>query len=240
MTSARPKVWITRSQPSAEETAAALQAAGFTAIAAPLLKVTPLKTPKALPPINSEQSHEKSEQNLGLIFTSQNGVRAFCAAHTARGYPVYAVGDATAALALKMEFTQVSSAGGSADDIAPLIARLPNVPAKFLHISGQHVRGSVSADVQALGFSCERRIYYRSAAVDALPDIDIAQMDAAVLMSPLAARTLAQLSPDTSKLALVSLSPAVDAALGVLPCKNRAIAERPTLQSLIAALRCAV
>lgn len=226
MTKTCPKtVWITRTQPSADETAQAIFNAGFNVIIAPLLTVENLLTEAKIP------------NEAVLLFTSQNGVRAFCNSHNRRDFSVITVGDATAKLACELGFNDVRSAGGTSGDIAPLISRSSNTDVLYLHISGNHVRGSAAEDIRALGLRAERRIYYRSAPVQALPDIDVAKIDIAALFSPLAAQTLAALSPETRHMQAVSISRATDSALGTLEFHNRRAAKAPTLESLIAALK---
>ena len=229
MTETRQKtVWITRTLPSAAAAAEAVQRAGFQCVTAPLLTVETLAMP------------ELSADNLALIFTSQNGVRAFCENETRRDCAVVTVGDATAQLARSVGFKNVQSAGGTSDDIAPLIARINNTAAHYVHVSGNHVRGRVSQDLQSMGLSAERRIYYRSAPVQAMPDIDVAKVDIAAFFSPLAAQTFAAIGTKTETLNAVSISAATDEALGALNFKSRRIATAPTLEALIASLALAV
>jgi len=175
--------------------------------------------------------------NSVLIFTAQNGVRAFADVNARRNYPVICVGQATAALAQSLGFEDVLSAGGTSDDIAPLIARRPRPDMTYLHISGEHVRGRVSEDIRELGLSAERLIYYCSAPVPQMPKIDLASLDLVTFFSPLAAKTLAGFDVDVRHMSAVSLSSAVDGALAGLDFKNRHIAAAPTLESLIAAAR---
>lgn len=225
-------IWITRTLPSGHESAAAFEQAGFKTVTAPLLTVENRAVDQAVP------------ENAILIFTSQNGVRAFCEAHSdlreiRRDCPVITVGDATAALAKEMGFKNVRSAGGVSDDIAPLISRALDKDALYIHISGRHVRGAVTQEIRGLGLRAQRRIYYGSSAVQTLPDIDIDKIDVAVFFSPMAAQTLARLAPGTAHMSALSISGAADEALGMLVFKERYIAKAPTLESLIAALRAA-
>lgn len=219
----RKIVWITRTQPSASAAALAFERAGFNTIIAPLLTVEHVKTASPVP------------DNSVLIFTSQNGVRAFCDMEARRDLPVVTVGDATGQLAQDMGFANVRSAGGTSEDITPLIKSAPDKDALYVHISGNHVRGRVWQDLTQLGLSAERRIYYRSAPVQGLPDIEFKDIDIVALFSPMAAITLLALTPCISHLKAVSISAATDAALGDLPLKNRIIASSPDLESLIAA-----
>lgn len=217
-------VWITRTQPSANESAKTFEQAGYKPVIAPLLNVEPRAVGKTVP------------DNAVLVFTSQNGVRAFCNSEMCRDLPVITVGDATAALARELGFLNVRSAGGTSDDIAPLIADGPDKTAIYIHISGTHIRGAVSEDLRARGFKAERRIYYGSSTVQTLPDIDIDKIDVAVFFSPMAAETLARLAPRTANMSALSISAAADTALGALVFKDRYIAKAPTLESMIAAL----
>lgn len=218
-------VWITRTLPSALESGAVFKRAGFLPVIAPLLKVI------AVP------AHSDIAQDCVLVFTAQNGVRAFAAAHERRGNAVICVGDATAALARELGFTNVTSAKGTARDIAPLIARAPQADKIYLHISGEHVRGQVCADIEGLGLRARRLKYYRSEPAGLAGNVDLPRMDFAALFSPLAAKTLAGLKLDMSHISAVSLSPAVDAELDGMTLKSRFIAAAPTLESLIAAAR---
>ena len=217
-------LWITRTLPSAHDSANAFEQAGFKTVTAPLLTAENKNVSDPVP------------ENAVLIFTSQNGVRAFCEAEARRNCPVIAVGDATAALAKAMGFVTVSSAGVTSEDIAPMIARAPDKDAHYIHISGEHVRGAVTQDIIDLDLKAERRIYYGSSTVLTLPDIDLGKIDVAVFFSPMAARALARLAPCTAQMSALSISGAVDAALGTLVFKDRYIAKAPTLESMIAAL----
>ncbi|PZN98144.1 MAG: uroporphyrinogen-III synthase [Alphaproteobacteria bacterium] len=58
-----------------------------------------------------------------VAFTSRNGVAAFVALTSRRGFRVFAVGDATAQAARDAGFADVLSADGAVDDLAALIAQ---------------------------------------------------------------------------------------------------------------------
>ncbi len=240
-------VWISRTREGAAESAKAFEAAGFNTVLAPLITVRPVGAPD-LPP-----------KNAVLIFTSQNGVRTFCDTTQKRDWPVVTVGDATAELARAQGFTAVYSAAGTSADIAPLIARGAqggafddgafDKAASFVHICNQTPRGTVVADLRALGLSAARQIYYRSEAVEELPKLDWDTIDVTALFSPRAAQVLTrfapEISPDFSRVTTLSISAATDRALdgkgadGLSP-KARLIAAAPTVESMIAALRASV
>jgi uroporphyrinogen-III synthase len=108
------KVWVTRAEPGASQTAARLRALGHEALTAPVLAVRPLTPLLDLGEIGA------------LAFTSGNGVRAFAALCPDRhlpvfGFQVFAVGEATARAARDAGFGAVSSADGDVAALSALI-----------------------------------------------------------------------------------------------------------------------
>ncbi|WP_371396810.1 uroporphyrinogen-III synthase [Fretibacter rubidus] len=220
-------MWITRTAPNADASAKRFEVAGFKTIVAPLLTLSSPTTMPALPP-----------HDAILIFTSSNGVDAFCARDRARHYPVVTVGDKTAQHCLEAGFSRVRSAGGRADDVTALILDEPDKTRPYWHMAGRHVRGTIVEDLKAAGLSARRETLYASAPVLKRPDIDVNAVDIIALYSPLAAQTLAGFAPDISRITTLSISPVVDAALGSLTPQSRLIAKAPNedamLESLIA------
>src|SRR3569833_1686081 len=93
-------VWITRTRPAAEETAATAAASGSAAPAAPVLEARPTTDAIAF-------------DGMGAVaFTSRNGVESFARLSEVRDLPAYAVGDATADAASAVGFATVRSAAG--------------------------------------------------------------------------------------------------------------------------------
>ncbi len=88
-----------------------------------------------------------------LLFTSANAVRAFAAASSVRGLPVFAVGDRTAAVAREAGFAQVTSARGDARDLARL-ARATRWR-RFLH-----PRGREAGELTVEGAAVEAPVVY--------------------------------------------------------------------------------
>ncbi|MET0181709.1 MAG: uroporphyrinogen-III synthase [Caulobacterales bacterium] len=150
------RIVVTRAEPEASRTAARIDAAGGTAILAPLLTIAPMPC----------------TQNVGgvqaLLFSSANGVRAFGDAPT--GVIALTVGDATASAARNAGYRDVRSADGDSRALAALaIAELQPSAGKLIHISGANIASDLCGELQRAGFEAERRIAYEARAVDALP-----------------------------------------------------------------------
>ncbi len=227
-------VWITRTQPGAQETAQAVQAMGYRPLIAPLLTVS---RPRQLPPALGHGDV--------LIFTSKNAVQAFCDFFPDRGFDVVTVGEGTAKAARRAGFTNILSAEGRADDIAPLIIREFGPDRLCVHAAGVHVRGRIIEDLQLAGYQARRDLYYQSAPVKQMPDLGREPIAAVLVFSPLGAQTLvrqmqAVTTADMSQSYMISISPATDAALGNINCAGRTSARRPTQASLLQALRTVV
>ena len=136
----RPTVLLTRPQAQAERFAKAL--GDIPVVISPLMRI----------------EHQPLDADLtgyrGLVFTSENGVRACpkCA------LPAYCVGDRTAQAA-KDAGMRAISAKGSADDLVRLIADRA-VEGPLLHIRGEHTRGDVAGKLHALGIQVDEHVGY--------------------------------------------------------------------------------
>lgn len=123
------RVLVTRPEPGASETAARLEALGFEAVVLPLTRIVPL-----------DAGPEPDPNAVDAIaVTSVNALRhaSPAMAATLSAKPVFAVGDVTAEAARQSGFAVVSSASGTAVDLATLIAsRLP-ASSRILHLAGR-------------------------------------------------------------------------------------------------------
>jgi uroporphyrinogen-III synthase len=177
-----------------------------------------------------------------LAVTSANGVRAFAAAYPERGWPVFAVGDATAAAAEAEGFGRVESAGGDVSDLARLLgARRPE--GVVLHAAGRDRAGDLAAELGGSGVAVQTLVLYGTEAAIAMPvDVSAAlverRLDAVVVYSPKAARVLAGLlaeRPLAERGALLAagLSPACVQPLAGLGLRDLRAAERPDEAALL-------
>jgi uroporphyrinogen-III synthase len=209
------RVWVARAEPGAQATAARLSALGHEPVVAPVLQVRLLDADLDLAGI------------AALAFTSANGVRAFAGRETSRRWPVFAVGEATAAAAREAGFTQVESAGGDVAALAALIeARRPGL---VLHPAAVEVAG----DLAPRGVSVRTVAVYETLA--ARPAIDLGDVDAVLVHSPRAARVVAEMAAG-SELAAFALSPACAAPLLAAGVKVTVAAE-PNETALLTLLR---
>ena len=218
-----PRVWITRAEPGARRTAAALTALGFTPFIAPLIALEPLDTPLDLTGVT------------GLAFTSRNGVAAFANRTPRRDWPVFTVGDATAEAARACGFVAVRSAGGAVDDLAALIAAAwPAHGGLILAPGPREPAGDLAG--QLAGRAQVRALPLYVAIETDIPPPQA--FDAVLVHSPRAARALAaRLTPTMARdRLLVAISAAAAAPLGRTGFAEIHIASHPTEDSLLAAL----
>jgi uroporphyrinogen-III synthase len=213
------RVWITRTQPAADESAQLWRAAGFDPLVEPLLDVQSV-------------AHEDLSQVTCLIFTSKNAIEHV----TCQGQRAICVGDATAEKARAAGFTDVVSVDGTSAEITAWVkANLPTSQA-LCHVSGWHVRGSIAEDLQAAGYAADRVKVYRSIPRPIWPEVP---MSFAALYSPLAAATFAEVAVnrEPSSLSAVCISQATADELSGLTLKAVHIAARPREDELIMAAK---
>jgi uroporphyrinogen-III synthase len=226
------KVWITRAEPGAGETAKRLTARGHDPLVAPLLIVRRL----------IDASPDLTDIGA-LAFTSANAVRAFAETSNRRDLPVFAVGEATAAAARQAGFADVH-AGPS--DVAALAAdileRRQGIDRAVLHAGAAEPAGDLAGALKAAGVAVRSLALYETVAADppsrALLD-QLNGVQAVLLHSPKAARALADLvaAPlDLSAAHLLGLSPACLAPLADRPAAGRHSAAAPNEADLLALL----
>ena len=156
------RILVTRSQPNAAKTAAALRARGHEPIVAPLLEMELISEVDA-----------KDGPWTAILLTSVNGLRgigSFASDKKWHGIPVFAVGDMTAKAARDMGFADVTSAGGNADDLATLAAARLIPPARLLYLAGEERAGDLAGALRAKGFEIDLVVVYRLVVAHDLPD----------------------------------------------------------------------
>ena len=214
------RVWVTRAQPHADETAATLRARGCRPLVAPLLEVRPLPGPLDLDGVGA------------LAFTSRNAVAAFAVRTPERRWPVFAVGDATAHAARAAGFHTVESADGDVDALARLIARR-GVDGVLLHPGAAEPAGDLAGALAAGGVRVRSMPVDETVALPPAPEAVAAwpNLDAVLIHSPKAARALAAANlPTGPRLLCISTGAAEPLrAAGYSP----AVAARPDEAALL-------
>jgi uroporphyrinogen-III synthase len=128
-------VLVTRPEQDAQEIAELIRGKGYNVQCEAFLSVV----------LHDEAINDRAlEPYDALIFTSKNGVRAFCHNSSKRNFEVYVVGDATAQEAYKNKFKNVHSAEKGGGDVASLKEIIRNCGhSKLLYLRGKHVTQSL-------------------------------------------------------------------------------------------------
>ena len=228
---------LTRPLQDSQSLEAALLARGHEAVIAPVIEVA-FGDPPSL----------SLDGIQALLFTSQNGVRAFAAADRRRNPRAFAVGHSTAEAAEAVGFDDVESADGDSAALARLVtSRLAPADGALLHIAGATVAGDLSGSLEKAGFTVQRAVLYEARPVDHLPEtaataLRRAKVAGALFFSPRTAEvfarlvTAAGLEPRLRGLAALCLSTAVADRLGDGVWGAVRIARRPELPALLALL----
>jgi len=213
------RVWITRTMPSAEESAQLWRAADFDPLVEPLLDIQSV-------------DHDKIEIDSVLIFTSKNAIDYI----DCHGQRAICVGDATADKARLAGFNDVVSVDGTSADVTDWVRENLPKTQNICHVSGWHVRGSISEDLQAAGYAAKRVKVYRSRPRPVWPDRPISLV---ALYSPLAAQTFVEAAHkrDVSMLSAICISQAVADELPALQLKSIYVAAHPREDELIMAAK---
>lgn len=219
-------VLVLRPEPGAARTAEALKRLGFVPILYPLYAIEPVAW---VPPA--------ADGFDALLITSANALREGGPALSAyRALPLFAVGEATAALARQMGFAALRTGGGDLASTLPMLAGAGH--AHILHLSGTEVR-----EGDAAGLSITRIPVYRTVPrgdgaglLHALPRDRGAF---ALIHSPRAGARLSDLVTDAAerdRLSLIAISPAASEACGT-GWRDRVAAGEPTEAAMLAGLQ---
>jgi len=145
------RVWVTRTLPEADATAARIGARGHSAIVAPVLEARPIAGVRVdLAGVDA------------IAFTSGHAIAAFAALSPERDLPIYTVGDASARLAREAGFTAVRSADGNARTLAELIARERRDGRRVLHPTAREPAADLAAMLAEHGVSASSLPVYET------------------------------------------------------------------------------
>jgi uroporphyrinogen-III synthase len=229
------RLLVTRPQPEASETAAALRALGHTVLVQPMLSIVSAPAP------------ERLTRPAAIALTSRNGLRALCAwpqASAWRDVPVLAVGAATAAAAQAAGFADVRAGDGGVEGLARLIAAA-EPRGMVLHPAARQPAGDLAGALGAAGIALVAvEAYAAEPATTLLPEVREAlgkgRLDGALFYSERTAAAFAALIRAAglrlSGVTCFALSPAVAAPLAGLGAARIVIAAKPEGAALIALL----
>ncbi len=230
-------ILITRPEPRASRTKATLEAAGRTALAAPLFTIIAMPGPRP------------TGRFAALIVTSINGAAGLspASANLAADMPVFAVGDATAEAVRAGGFTNVQSASGDNRALARLV--LSQVAPKFrlLLATGEDHKPGLPAALAKVGYEVATWLRYRAEAVHALPDdardaLAGGTLDSVLHYSRRASEVFLSLSADAgltgqaASLQHLCLSDDVAEPLRAAGCPDVRVAAQPEEAALLALL----
>lgn len=204
------RLLVTRPEPHAAGTAAALAALGHEPVLSPMLTVVP----RADIAIGVDDA-------AALALTSRTAVAATAALARARpdlaplfAIPVFTVGAATAVAARAAGFEQVLSADGAVADLVRLI-RLHIRPhdGTILHLGGAVRAGDLAGDLAGTGYAVSTIVVYR-----AVPAMRLSAPAAAALAAGRLDAALVYSERTAAALAAAAAAAGLAAALARLPC----------------------
>lgn len=239
------RLLVTRPQPHAAGTAAALAAIGHDPVLSPMLQVEP-----------RAGVHIGFDDAAALALTSRTAVEATAALARVRpdlqalfAVPVFTVGAATAEAARAAGFEQVLSADGAVGDLVRLIRQYVRPgDGAILHLGGAVRAGDLAGDLAMAGYSVSTIVVYEAvpatrlsapaAAALAAGDLDAAlvysERTAAALVAAAAADGLADA---LAALPCLGLSQAVLAPLVAAGVRDLRAAAAPNENALFALLQ---
>ncbi|WP_322867422.1 uroporphyrinogen-III synthase [Aquicoccus sp. G2-2] len=172
------------------------------------------------------------------VFTSRNGVEAFCHAQGQPGGSCWCVGEATAEAAKAVGFN-AKAAGGDADSLVAAI-RKSGESGPFVHMRGVHARGDLAQRLRAGGCAVDEVVLYdqhvQELSAAALTLLECEKPVIVPLFSPRTAAQFAQARSGEAPLYVAAMSAAVAEALGHMPLAALAIAQAPSVAAMDAAV----
>ena len=168
------RLLVTRPEPDNARTAAELRSRGHEAMLAPLLRVEPV--------IDADLG---SGPWAAVLITSANAARAI-ASHRRHAelaaLPILAVGQASAAAARSVGFTDVASADGDGGDLARFAAtRFAGEAKPLLYISGEERARDLGAELAGSGLQVATAVVYRTLKTAAFPQPILAALTAGAI-----------------------------------------------------------
>ena len=234
---ATPSILVTRPKEDAKALISELEPRNLSLLLEPILDIKFVKGPA--PDLAGVQ---------GLLFTSANGVRAYCARGGGLAFPVFAVGNATAQEAEARGFDTVESAAGNVEDLCALVkVRCEPKNGALVHPAGSAIAGDLGRALCQAGFEYRREALYsaekaRKLSQKCIDEFYDEKIKYALFYSPRTARSFGSLargagiSDECKRVSALCLSEAVAMAAESLPWGEIIIADTPSQDALLAAL----
>ena len=156
------RLLVTRPQPDADRTAAALRARGHAGVIAPLLHIEPV-----------DGVELGSGPWAAILVTSANAAAPIARLRRfteLKSLPVLAVGERSAQAMRDIGFADVIAADGGAGDLTRLAAKRLKPGMPLLYLAGAERSGDIAGDLAAQNFTVRTVVVYRALAADTLPD----------------------------------------------------------------------
>ena len=176
----------------------------------------------------------------GLIFTSENGVRAYAQTPSDQSIPAYCVGERTA-MAARAAGLEAISSDGSADDLVAMINATDRT-GPLLHVRGAHTRGDVA---ERIAVQVDEVAAYRQVELSLTDEAQAALQGQDEVILPLFSPRTAQIffkqtKPVSAPTQVIAMSDAVNrAVLGSEMARNTQILtiDTPDAQAMLQAIK---
>ena len=173
-----------------------------------------------------------------LIFTSENGVRAYQTGGGAAGLTAYCVGDRTAQAANGAGLNALSAAGAAGDLVA--LIREDHHSGALMHLHGTHVRGDITKRLSDAGLNASGHVVYEQQELplsqEAIRALSGPRRIIVPLFSPRSAALFATAVPPFCRPDLICISPATRDALPSELLPRASLAGSPTGAAMLKAL----
>lgn len=230
----RKTVVILRAPEESGEISAAIEERGYESLAEAVLHIDFL--PTELPDL---------EEDTPLVFTSSNGVHAFCRLESRRTYPVYTVGRNTADEARRGGFQKIESAFGTVEDLVELLTGPVKADLKTpLYIRAEDISKDLVELCAARNLTINEVVAYRAQpadklSIDLLKKADSRQIEAVMVFSARGGEVFADLVQQYDRtlrmktIKALCIGEGVVHSLSVLPFSEVIVASTPDRYGMI-------
>jgi uroporphyrinogen-III synthase len=151
------RLLVTRPEPDAQRTAAALRARGHDVLLMPILQIEAIAA-----------ADLGRGPWAGVLMTSANAARAIAThrqSDTLRALPAFVVGERTREAAQASGFANIAASDGDAAALAQLVAtRASPTTAPLLYLAGEQRTGDLEAALRSHGYEVHTVVIYRATA----------------------------------------------------------------------------